>query len=93
MNTGDKIKWLFDNCKCSVMIEQNMHRDYYEKAEDSLKNIDHEIAPDVVKKMIELDTIIRVQAYPDTPIGFYVCYHYDLDSALDYVIDGVKQSI
>lgn len=33
--------------------------------------------------MIETNTIVELQFYPDTPIGFYRVYYCDLDAALD----------
>ena len=33
--------------------------------------------------MIETDTIVVLQFYPDTPIGSYSIWHHDLDAALD----------
>jgi len=40
------------------------------------------------------DFIIEIQFYPDTPVGFHVVYHYDLDAALDEaltIIEGLKR--
>jgi hypothetical protein len=85
----DKLKELMRRCKCSVSVTVNAHRDYYETAEVSLSDMSSrrveapEIDPTVRAKMIETDTIIEVQFYPNTPVGFYVVYHYDLDAALD----------
>lgn len=84
----DKLKELIKRCKCGVFVTVNEHRGYYRTAEEQLEEImslecPPEIERDVWDKMIELDTIINVHFYPDTPIGFYEVYHYDLDSALD----------
>jgi hypothetical protein len=35
------------------------------------------------KEMIERDTIIELQFYPDTPIGSCTIIHYDLEKCLD----------
>ena len=89
---GEKIKWLFDRCKASVSISQNNHRDYYESITDYLEAqiLKGEIKKDVLEEMIKQDTIICVHAYPDTPVGFYAEYHYDLETALDLVISYIK---
>ena len=42
-----------------------------------------DISKEVYEKMIELNTIIELQFYPDTPIGSYKIYHYDLEMAID----------
>lgn len=74
-------------CKCSVSITVNAHRDIYESVEVYLDEKAGEILPDVLSKMIETDTLIEVQAYPDTPIGFYIVRHYDIDMALQEMRD------
>lgn len=84
----DKLKELLSRCKCSVSLAVNDHRDYYQTAEESLgelacRECPPHISDEVRQKMIELDTVVHVQFYPDTPIGSYSIYHYDLDMALD----------
>lgn len=88
----DKLKELMSRCKCGVFLYVNEHRDYYQSAEKSLEEImgyecPPEIDPEVRKVMIETDTIIKIQFYPDTPIGSYDIYHHDLDAALDEALD------
>jgi len=84
----DKLKQLLNRCKCGVHIEVNVHRDYYQTAAEALEQKKFiqseppEIAPEIRAKMIELDTIIEIHFYPDTPVGFYEVYHHDLDAAL-----------
>jgi hypothetical protein len=39
--------------------------------------------PEVRAEMIRLNTVVDVQFYPDTPVGFYRVAHYDIDAALD----------
>jgi len=90
MHRVDKLKELMRRCKCGVYVKVNAHRDVYESAELFLSEMstqgDHEhlqIDPAVKAKMIETNTIVEVQFYPNTPISFYVLRHYDLDAALD----------
>lgn len=84
----DKLKELLNRCKCGVFVTVNEHRDYYEPAEKHVEDAmsmecPPEIADDVRAEMIARDTIIKVHFYPDTPIGSYEVWHYDLDAALD----------
>jgi hypothetical protein len=84
----DKIKALMTKCECGVHIDVNEHRNYYQSAEEYLDSLGRSGWLPVTEhhtkdKMIALDTIIRVQFYPITPIGFHVVYHYDLAAALD----------
>lgn len=85
----DKLKLLLERCKCGVYITVNEHRDIYQSAVDKLAELrehepdgDLEIEKDIEVKMVELNTIINIHFYPDTPIGFYSIYHYDIDMAL-----------
>jgi len=83
-----KLEELKTKCKCGVSVEINQHKNYYEKVEDNIFDDDKEDIPnDVLNKMIELDTIVRVQFYPNTPVGCYVIYHYDLEEALDEALN------
>ena len=89
---GEKIKWLFDRCKASVSISQNNHRDYYQSIPDYLEDQiqNGEVEKELLDKMVSQDTLICIHAYPDTPVGFYSVYHYDLETALDLVISYIK---
>lgn len=50
-----------------------------------------ETGEDVIKKIIETDTIVELQFYPNSPIGFYKIYHYDVDKAIDKAIEILKK--
>ncbi len=96
----DKLKKLLERCKCGVYLSVNEHRDYYQTAADRLKELYEqreeppEINEDVRVKMIETDTIVELQFYPDTPIRSYTIWHYDLDEALAVALEclGLKDS-
>lgn len=77
-------------CKCSVSVTINKHLDYYQTAKEAIDE-DNEIVEDcdreIIDKMIELNTIVYVQAYVITPIGFIDVYHYDLTEALKIIYE------
>lgn len=82
----DKLLELINRCKCGVYVTVNAHRDFYQTVEQYMSDFEDEIQDipsDVYVKMKELDTIIELQWYPNTPVGFYIIYHYDLEMALD----------
>lgn len=82
----DKLKDLISLCKCGVYVTVNEHRDVYMTALQAIEEYEANggsVATDVRDGMMEKDTIVTVQFYPDTPIGFYCVWHYDLDAALD----------
>lgn len=75
-------------CKCGVFFTANEHRDYYQTAEEWLvdrirdqEEID-KFDKEIWGEMIKRDTIYSLQFYPDTPVGFYIIYHYDYDELL-----------
>lgn len=80
----DKLKYLIENCKNSITVEVNGHRDIYMSVLEFLE--DNEIDEEVLNKMVETDIVVRIQFYPDTAVGFYLVYHYDLEKALDECI-------
>lgn len=85
----DKLKKIIDHCKCGVFITIDDHKNSYADIIMSVDMLDG--VPDEIKnKMIEMDTIVEVQCYPDTPIGFFHAYHYDLDAALSEVLIALK---
>ena len=87
----DKFKELLSLCKCSVEVAVNDHKDYYESVSEHLTEDDKEgLSEEVLNEMIRRDTVIRVIAYPNTPVGNYCVYHYDLDMAIDIIINAIK---
>ena len=91
----DKLKTLMDRCRCGVHLTINEHRNYYETAKQTLEELDTmecppEIDPDVRRVMIETDTIVSLYFYPDTPVGSYAVYHYDVDAALALALACLK---
>ncbi len=92
MNATDKLTLLASKCKCGVYVEINSHRDVYETAEQAiyqLESLGFETDSEVRQKMIESDTVVTVQFYPDTPVGFHHVFGADLDSALDAALKCV----
>lgn len=82
----DKLKYLIENSKNSVTVEVNSHRDIYMSVLEFLEDDFNEIDKGVLNKMIETDMVVRIQFYPDTAVGFYIVYHYDVEKALDECI-------
>jgi hypothetical protein len=86
---------LISLCKGGVYLNINEHKDEYLSAEDWMNNDNASFAnnhPDlaIYREMINKDTIICLQAYPNTPIGSYTVYHYDLASAISLMINIIR---
>lgn len=90
----DKLLLLESKCKALISLEINSHKNYYMKVEDFLldefddkTHLLNEVGTDVFNKMVELDKIVELQFYPNTPIGFYKIYHFDIDMALERALE------
>lgn len=95
----DKLNKLISLCKNSVNITINEHRDDHQSIEEYFtsnpitKDYLLDVEEEVYDKMIESDTLIDLQLYSDTGVGFYQIYHYDLDKACDMALSAIdKQS-
>lgn len=86
----EKFKELVSLCKASVEISVNSHKDYYESVEQYVDEDVKDIDKDVFDEMVKRDIVVKVQAYPNTPVGFYTIYHYDIDKAIDIALHTVK---
>lgn len=95
----DNLKKIMSMCKCGVFISVNEHRDWYQTAKEAIEEIlrgdegalelwrtPDEIQKEIIKTMISTNTIICVQAYPETPHSFHSTYHYDIDKALETMV-------
>lgn len=92
----DKIKEILSKTKYSFSLEINSHKDVYQSVKEHFEErkvyIYDEIDPFILEKMIELDTIIYIIVYPTTPIGSYRVHHYDLESALDTILQALNNN-
>lgn len=92
----EKLNKLILRCKCGVHLTINQHRDYYETVEQYFKSNPiteedlEDIDKDIYEKMKELNTIIELQFYPDTPIGSYKIYHYDLEMVIEEALSSLN---
>ena len=93
----NELKELLSKCKASVSITVNQHRDYYQSVKGYIEeqaqldeDLIEEIGLDVYEEMQKTNTVIEIQAYPDTPIGSYRIFHYDIDKAVRIMLGCVN---
>ena len=88
----EKLKEIINICKASVTISINDHKDLYTSVENYMKDekATFEISERVLNEMVEKDTIVRIQCYPNTPVGFFVVFHHDIEAALESVYKRLK---
>lgn len=87
------MKNLISKCKATIYVTINGHKNDYQSVEGYIKDFitdlkigndeDVDISTEVYDKMVALDTIIEIQAYNHTPVGFYKIYHYDYEKAVE----------
>lgn len=95
----NKLAQIQQKCQCSVSIGINKYRDYYQSIQEGIDDINQILescggdllSEEMASKMIEHNTIIDLQFYPDTPVGSYSIYHYDLEMALDKALEILKR--
>lgn len=90
----DALNTLLARCKCGVYLTVNEHRDYYDTPAQRLEELDSREAPpnisdEVRAGILASGNIVELQFYPDTPVGFYVIVHHDLDEALRLALDCI----
>lgn len=79
----EKLKELCSKCKSTVLFSYNQHRSFCESIEDYIgENLD-EVDKDILEEMKKQDTVVCIQFYPHSSVGFYVVYHYNADEALN----------
>lgn len=98
----ERFKEIVKFCNADVHLTVNNHKSSYRtvteefeiaKMLDETFTIEKDIGQEIFDKMVELDTIYELQFYPDTPVGCYVIYHYDLDMLLDKSLETLRKKI
>jgi len=89
------LKRLVELCRAEVSVEVNSHKAIYETAAEYLadwkdRHGTDDFSPEVEAEMIARDCIVRVQAYPDTPVGFYLIWDSDVDRAINRAIAAIE---
>ena len=92
ISNPSKIKQLQQLCKAAIHLTINDHKNCYMSVSDYLDDspCTDELSEDVKAKMVELDTIVELQFYPNTPVGFLQLFHYDVDMALQVALENLK---
>jgi hypothetical protein len=88
-----KIDDIFRRCKAGVYITHNENKCYYQTLEEYFisNNYREDVTDDVYNGMLERDSMISIQMYIRTPVGFAIVFHYDLEKALDDCLDYLNE--
>lgn len=90
---------ILSKCGAAVHLTVNQHKNYYEDVEyyifnnscDDAEELIEEIGQEAMDGMKERNTVIELQFYPLTPIGFYKLYDYDLERILKRALDILEE--
>ena len=89
----NNLQKLLSLCKCGVSIYVNSHRDAYESVSDWINSteiqLEEPIEIDIKNGMNETQNVIEINCYPFTPISSITIYHYDIDIAIEQMIDAI----
>ena len=88
----DKLKKIIDRCNGYFLLQTNLHKSncqtvqaYLQDLKDQDEYYFNKVSNDVINKMIENDSVIHIQLYPDANHISYTLFHYDLDNLIDIV--------
>lgn len=85
---------LISKCKGTVYLTINAQKSDYQTAtkyvEENKLAEEHDVPLDIINEMIARDIIVALQFYPDTPIGFYLIYHYDVNEAVKLALTAFE---
>lgn len=94
MNTLEKLQAIIDHCKCEVSLDVRPNETMYQTVEKYFECQFQDDADDSDKfemaACIEAGAIYVLQAYPRTPIGFYVAHGPTLEYVVDRIFEGLK---
>jgi hypothetical protein len=94
MSTLEKFQAIIDHCKCEVSLEVRPNETMYQTVEayfdDHFQGEGDESDKFEMAACIEAGVIYVMQAYPRTPIGFYVTHGPSLGYVVDRMFKGLK---
>lgn len=91
MTTQEKIHYLQSICKEEVVIFINGHYNNHEPIEEYALEAEPEIDTEILDGIKSSGVVYYVVAYPGTQVGSYRSVHYDLDKAVDDIIEACKK--
>lgn len=96
MDLQEKINRIVNICNAGVCIEINDHANHHMSVKQAIEtdtppgiqeDMQEEVSEDVKIEMIKRNTMVCIHASPDIPVGKYMVYHYDLEKAVDEMMD------
>lgn len=90
----DRIEHLANICQEAVSIFINdYHRGSGETIRDHIKEMKLNVPEEIIQQMEKRNMIVEVIAYPRNQVGSYRYSHYDVEYAVNQVIEWVERDI
>jgi hypothetical protein len=86
-----KLEELIEMCKCEVSVVVNEHTVYYEDLKEYLETRDTELSDAEINEIVSHKRLVEVIVYPDTPVGNYCIYGYDIEMVAKELIDIILE--
>lgn len=86
----NRLKEITNLCNGSVTVKMNPHKDECMIVEQYFENERNRPNDEKIFKMVELDSIVHVQANSSYPIVSHSVYHYDIELAIDEMFEIIK---
>ena len=93
MDFKEKLLKLKELSKCGVSIDINEHKNNNETIEEYVESISlyKYVEFELIDKIKQHDTIVSIQFYPENSIGWYIVYHYNLETAIDEALKILQE--
>lgn len=91
---NEQFKELASICRAGVSISVNPHKSVFESVDEYMSEEVREYVQDgAFDQMVLLDTIVEIQAYPLSSVGFILVHHHDIDAAISIALEASKEKI
>jgi hypothetical protein len=77
----------------NLSIEINPHKSYYQSIIQYLNSgniISNDIPENILIEIIQHNSLIEIQVYPDNAIDYFTIYHYDIDKAVKEALKNIN---
>lgn len=89
-----KLQELIEMEKFGFFFDVNSHKTVKQSIEEFIDEEERKcIKPDVWQKMVELDTCVTLQIYPQNGISSYTFYHYNVNDIIDFALTVLKTQL
>lgn len=90
----ERLQELIEVGKFGFSLDVNSHKTVKQSIEEFIDEEERKcIVLDVWQKMVELDTCVILQIYPQNSISSYTFYHYNVNDIIGFVLTVFKKRL